>query len=77
MADAAALIGEILDYFDRTGKDPGGWWAPPEDGSGLGLYYPGEDGSSFTLDLERDGTIRLFWWEKGKPYRGMTFVAKE
>lgn len=58
---ARKAIGEIIDRFADGKETPGDAWAPSEDRTSFGLDYQGRDGCKFWLDLDRDGTITLYW----------------
>lgn len=73
---ASDVLTEVLDYFARTGCNPGDWWAPTDDGSELCLEFNGNDGAKFWLDLSKDGTIQLLWKDGStKTHCSLTFRA--
>ena len=56
------LINEILDYFkDNEHERPDRDWAFQEDFSSYNYDYQSRKGTKFWIDLERDGTIKVFW----------------
>lgn len=58
---AANAMTAALEYFERTGRNPGDWWAFTDDQSEMCLEFNGNDGAKFWLDLNKDGTIQLMW----------------
>jgi hypothetical protein len=74
VTDAKQFLNEILDYFQDRDRKPGGDWAFPDDFSSLGLDYRDRHETTFWLDIERDGTIRIVWKPLGGDLKSMTFV---
>ena len=75
MTDAKQVLNEVLDYFEKEDTTPGDWWAFPDDFSSLCLEFRSEkDDTTFWLDMERDGTIRLVWRPAGSELKSLTFV---
>jgi chromatin segregation and condensation protein Rec8/ScpA/Scc1 (kleisin family) len=75
--DAKQVVNEVLDYFQKNGTDPGGWWAFPDDFSSLCLDFDStKDDTMFWLHIERDGTLRLVWRPKGGDLKSLTFVHR-
>lgn len=73
--DAKRFINEILDYFEKSDRDPGGDWAFPDDFSSLGLDFQGRDGAVFWIDIDREGHVKLVWRNPAGEHQSMTFVA--
>lgn len=60
------LLNEILDYFkDNERERPDRDWAFPEDYSSYCFDHRSRNGTKFWVDLERDGTIKIFWRKAG------------
>lgn len=56
------VLTEILDWFNETGKTPGDWWAPTDDRMSYGLDWRDDNGQrKFWLDLDKNGTVSIFW----------------
>jgi len=77
VADAAKVLGEILDHFQKTERWPSDDWAFDDDYSSLCLDHQSRDGSKFWLDIERDGTLRVMWKSAGGEVNSLTFVHRE
>lgn len=74
---ARADINEILDYFSRAEINPGSDWAFDEDQSSLGVDFRSSDGTKFWLDINRDGTLSIFWKPADRPSgETLTFVRR-
>lgn len=75
MADAAIVLGKILDHFQQSDTRPGEDWAFDDEFSSLCLDYLSPHGAKFWLDIERDGTIRIIWSPgNGGEVNSLTFV---
>lgn len=56
------VLTEILDWFTTNDKTPGDWWAPSDCRTSYGLDWRSEIGDrKFWLDLDKDGTITIYW----------------
>jgi hypothetical protein len=61
MSNAEQVLAEIIDHFADGDENPGDHWCPDEHRTSYGLDYKGKDGRKFWLDLDKDGTITVFW----------------
>lgn len=71
-----SLLAEILDHFDAAESSPGDNWAFCDDRSSLGLDYRSPDGTKFWLDINKDGTISIFWRPSGADGQSLTFAPQ-
>jgi hypothetical protein len=62
---ARTLLSDILDYFIENDVHPGDEWSFSDDQTTFGLDFWGKDGTKFWLNLNRDGTIDIFWKRAG------------
>lgn len=78
MSDRAkSIMTEIIDRFaDGTYGGPGDEWAPDEDHASYGLDCRGKDGCKFWLDLDKNGTITIFWKRPDGTHEVLHFDAR-
>lgn len=70
------ILAEIVDHFAITDSKPGNDWAFDDDQTSIGLDHRSVDGSKMWLDLNRDGTITIFWKKAGSG-RGVSVTYAE
>ena len=65
-----SVLAQVLDHFKAGGFYPENEWCFNDDDSTLGLDHRSPDGTKFWLDLNRDGSIEIYWRPGGDAVGG-------
>ncbi len=60
-----SVLAEVLDYFKAANLYPEDCWCFDDNDGSLGLDHRSADGTKFWLNLNRDGSIEIYWKPAG------------